>query len=74
MISDHGHEAPRALEKSQRQHIYSRDKQDSRHWSKIVGDNFLKRGVVSNFLRNSSATVSVRIIVLPLVHIALALG
>ena len=42
MISDHGHEAPRVREISAPTSTRETNN-DSRHWSEIVGDNFLER-------------------------------
>ena len=47
VISDHGHEAPRVREISAPTSTRETNN-DSRHWSEIVGDNFLKRVRCSN--------------------------
>ena len=52
MISDHGHEAPRVRVISAPTSTRETNN-DSRHWSEIVGDNFLERVRCLNVVRCS---------------------
>ena len=58
VISDHGHEAPRVREISAPTSTRETNN-DSRHWSEIVEDNFLKRVGCLDLVRYKLASVPV---------------